>query len=42
MPAATLTGVFSSDLEDAQRTGLTLFWAHGLLTVTDRIERTRN
>lgn len=42
VPAATLTGVFKlGNLEDAQKTGLTLFWAHDLVTLTDWIERTR-
>lgn len=42
VPAATLTGVFKlGNLEDAQKKGLTLFWAHDLATLTGWIERTR-
>lgn len=42
VPAATLTGVFKlGNLVDAQKKGLTLFWAHDLGTLTGWIERTR-
>ncbi|MGH2500287.1 MAG: XamI family restriction endonuclease [Candidatus Limnocylindria bacterium] len=42
VPSATLTGVFKlGNLEDAQKAGLTLFWAHDLVTLTDWIEGTR-
>jgi hypothetical protein len=42
IPSATLSGVFKlHNLVDAQKTGLTLFWAHDLGTLTNWIEATR-
>jgi hypothetical protein len=42
VPVAVLSGVFGLDnLEDAQRRGLTLYWAHRLGDLTDWIDRTR-
>lgn len=42
VPSATLTGVFKlGNLEDAQKVGLALFWAHDLATLTNWIARTR-
>lgn len=42
IPSATLSGVFKlGNLTDAQKSGLTLFWAHDLGTMTTWIESTR-
>lgn len=41
-PAAVLSGVYKlHNLEDAQRRGLTLFWAHALEQLTDWIAKTK-
>lgn len=43
VPAAMLTGVLKlGNLIDAQKNGLTVWWAHDLATMTDWIERTRS
>jgi hypothetical protein len=42
VPTAVISGVYKlHKLEDAQRMGLTLFWAHNLRAMLDWIERTR-
>lgn len=42
VPTAVLSGVYKRhNLEDAQRSGLTLFWAHALDDMLDWIEETR-
>lgn len=42
VPAAVLSGVYNlRNLEDAQRRGLALFWAHSLHELTRWIDRTR-
>jgi hypothetical protein len=41
VPVAVLSGVFGlHSLEDAQRRGLSLFWAHRLADLTDWIDST--
>lgn len=43
VPVAILSGLYELDkLEQAQRAGLTLFWAHRLSDLTDWITRTRS
>lgn len=43
VPVAVLSGLYELDkLEQAQRAGLTLYWAHRLSDLTDWIERTRS
>ena len=43
VPAAMLSGVFKlRNLEDAQRRGLAIFWAHDLEPFIDWIESTRS
>ena len=43
LPTAVLSGVFKlRNLEDAQRRGLTLFWAHSLDQLTQFIDQTRS
>lgn len=43
LPVAVLSGVYKlHNLEDAQRRGLTLFWAHRLEDMVRWIDRTRN
>ena len=42
VPAAVLSGVYNvHNLEDAQNRGLTLFWGHNLVLLTEWIEKTR-
>lgn len=42
VPAAVLSGVYKlNNLQDAQKRGLTLFWAHDLSNLVSWIERTR-
>ena len=42
VPAAVISGVYKLDkLEEAQRRGLTVFWAHSLIEMVDWIELTR-
>jgi XamI restriction endonuclease len=42
VPAAVLSGVYKlKNLEDAQRRGLTLFWAHDLQRMVDWMHRTK-
>lgn len=42
VPTAVMSGVYNlRNLEDAQRRGLTLFWAHSLSELTSWIEHTR-
>lgn len=43
VPVAVLSGVFKRhNLSDAQRRGLTLFWAHDLSTMMDSIHATKS
>jgi hypothetical protein len=42
VPAAVLSGVYNlRNLEDAQRRGLTIFWAHNLQAMVDWMHRTK-
>jgi hypothetical protein len=42
IPAAVLSGVYNlRNLEDAQRRGLTIFWAHNLQAMVDWMHRTK-